>query len=218
MGHSFGHAVLSDWADKADDDPEFAVFKQCGFWTHDEAAILYHCARQLKGKWVEIGGHTGWTAAHILAGEAESVVSIDPLYPPSWKSQHFFQRFRENLTNCGTFDQSIAWGGTSQQFLQCWPPGQQFDGAVIDGSHIEPDPQNDAKGLLPLMKDRCVVLLHDALGRPVQEASQILVDQGFNQKFYYTPHGVIVCWRGDFTPPEHVPDPEVNRQIMDRLK
>ncbi len=47
MPHSQGHDVTTHFSDKADDDPVFGIYKQCGFWTHDEAAILYNVANKI---------------------------------------------------------------------------------------------------------------------------------------------------------------------------
>jgi hypothetical protein len=46
-------------------DPDF--LPNCGFWTHDEAALLYTIANSVpRGTWVDIGARLGWTAAHVL--------------------------------------------------------------------------------------------------------------------------------------------------------
>jgi hypothetical protein len=59
MPHSFGHDVPSDWGDKADDDPVFGLYKKCGMWTHDEAAILFNVAAAawtFQGMWARTPG------------------------------------------------------------------------------------------------------------------------------------------------------------------
>ncbi len=58
-------------------------------------------------------------------------------------------------------------------------------------------------------------MLHDGVGRPVQEAVQWLMANGFKARAYFSPHLVFCCWRGDFVPPDHEPDPEVKRQLLD---
>jgi len=60
MAHSFGHDVPRDWADKSDDDPVFGIWKRCGFWTHDEAAILYNVAQRVNGFWLDMGIESVW--------------------------------------------------------------------------------------------------------------------------------------------------------------
>ena len=58
-------------------------------------------------------------------------------------------------------------------------------------------------------------MLHDGVGKPVQEAVEWLMANGFKARAYFTPHLVFCCWRGDFAPPDHIPDPEVKRQLLD---
>ena len=67
LPYSKGVLIGSDFSDKAKTDPVFGVFKNCGFWTLEEAKILFSVARSIGGYWLEIGGLTGWTAAHLAA-------------------------------------------------------------------------------------------------------------------------------------------------------
>ena len=54
-------------------------YPDCGFWTHAEAAILYHVARAIGGDWADISAHTGWTACHRAAAGCR-VTAVDNLY------------------------------------------------------------------------------------------------------------------------------------------
>ena len=208
MGHSFGHDVPSDWADKADNDPVFGIYKRCGFWTHDEAAILYNVAKIIKGWWLDIGCHTGWTSAHIAAGA--HVECIHPML----SVRGFVDRWADDLSHC--------WDGitaghymTSNEFFTYVDPDKLYDGFCIDGDHEPGAPLQDAQNAAAHLAPTGVIMFHDGVGRPVREAVQWLMEWGFKARAYFTPHLVFCCWRGDFTPPDHMGDPEVKRQILD---
>lgn len=222
MPHSYGHDVLSDWADKADDDPVFGIFKQCGMWTIDEAAILYNIAKQVGGAWVDIGSHTGWTAAHLLSAGCWRVAAVDPMY----KVQEFAKRALDNLkTPTGALGYVLLCDTKSDRFFASPPvpaPGfslidQGYNGVVIDGDHDTPHPLQDAQNAHKYLAADGVILLHDAIGEPVQEGVLWLIDHGYKCKVYSTPHVVACCWRGDFVPPEHVPDPFVASSVRQYL-
>jgi predicted O-methyltransferase YrrM len=207
MGHSFGHDVPSDWGDKADDDPVFGIYKRCGFWTHDEAAILYNVARQLApGRALDIGAHTGWTTQH-LAQAGLQTIGIDPMYGV----QEFHRRARDNaVMSCALTHR------TSQEYFAAILDNQmKFRVIVIDGDHSEGKPLEDAISAEKHLAQTGVIIFHDGVGRPVQEAVQYLMAHGFKCRAYFTPHLVFCCWRGDFVPPDHVPDPKVNNALLD---
>jgi SAM-dependent methyltransferase len=219
MAHSFGVPVISDWADKADDDPVFGVFKQCGFWTMAEAAILYEAARQLQGDWLDIGGHTGWTAAHIIAAGNPRVDLLDPMYG----NEEFLDRTLQNLRAAfGRDGGGICLSQTSDEFFAFMLEGGALEddlcvGIVIDGDHDRPHPLQDAQNAAEFLRPTGVIMLHDAVGGPVQDAVAWLLDNGFQAKVYLTPHVVACCWRGDFTPPDYQPDSLVRHALQTTL-
>jgi predicted O-methyltransferase YrrM len=202
MPHSMGHDVISDFADKADDDSVFGIFKQCGFWTHDEAAILYNVAKSIGGLWLDIGGLTGWTAAHLAAAGC-SVVSVDPMY----KNYAFEERTLENLLSAGCCLRVGLWPGTSDEFFLAYD--KSFDGIVIDGDHVAPQPLSDAINAVERVTGCGVILVHDATHKAAQDGYHYLAEQGWTIKLYHTPHVVALCYRGGFVPPKHVPDPRI---------
>jgi hypothetical protein len=202
MPHSMGHLVASDWADKSDDDP-FAIYKNCGLMCRDEAAILYNVALACGGEWCDIGAHTGWTSAHIAAAHC-SVDAVDPML----RLQGFADRFEENMEHCWTFLDEYH-GKTSEDFF-AFPPAGKFAGFCVDGDHEPGKPLEDAQNAYKHLADTGVIVFHDGLGKPVREAVTWLMDQGMKARCYWTPHLVFVCWRGDFTPPEHEPDKRID--------
>jgi len=194
MPHSRGHDVISDREH----------FPDCGFFTHDEAAILYHIASQLWGTWLDIGGHTGWTAAH-LAAASDAVVAVDPMY-----ADHKFRaRTEENLANVNVLEDVSLFAGTSEEFFDT-VERKQFCGVVIDGDHEPPAPLNDAIGAERLLLTPGAVVIHDFSASPTWKAAKYLIDCGFRFRVYNTPHMLCVCWRGAFEPPNHQPDPRLD--------
>lgn len=204
MGHSFGHTVYSDWADKPSHDPIWQQFKECGFWTRDEAAILYHVAKQFPGRWLDIGSHTGWTAAHILAAGASDVYGVDPAY----NMVGFTERAQAQAPHL------IPCPFTSHKFFSNTLHRPGFSGIVIDGSHEDDEPFRDAVKAASRLATLGVILFHDFVGKPVQDAVEYLIARrGFTCRLYLTPHVVAVCYRhfhgepeGGFIPPIHLPE------------
>jgi hypothetical protein len=212
MGQSFGHDVISDWADKPDDDPFFGIYRQCGFWTHDEAAILYHVAKVVGGRWADIGGHTGWTAAHIALAGTDHVDVVEPMYVHmEWR-----ERLVGNLTRSGLLEGQGLFDLHAERSDEFWPKRypESFDGVVIDGDHGAPRPLEDALAAARVLKPRGVAMFHDATGGPVQDAVRAMRDLGFTVTPYATPHLVVACHRGDIALPEHVPGPGMAKHMQ----
>ncbi len=190
-----GHDVLGD----NDFEPD------CGYITHDEAAILFHVSRTFPGEWLEIGSHTGWSAAHI-ALSGNTVTAIDPQF----SKVAFFLRTYGNLKAAEVADRIRLFAGTAESFFQ-EEPNSKFMGAFIDGDHGSPGPLNDAKEVLPHLQEDAVVIFHDFTGWPIREGTSYLVQRGFRFHVYNTPQMIAVCYRGKFVElPQHVPDPTIN--------
>lgn len=204
MPHSFGHSVPSDWADKADDDPVFGLYKRCGLWTHDEAAILYNVAKQIGGTWLDIGSHSGWTTAQMLAAGCD-VVAVDPIM---WLKEGV-ERFEQNTYCWWSHVVGQSCEKSDSFFLYGVHGGEQYNGVCVDGCHEPGQPLRDALNAANRLTDTGVIIFHDFIGRPVREAVEWLMGQGFKARVYFTPHMIGLCWRGDFTPPDHVPDPNL---------
>lgn len=209
---SLGHDVPSD----SDFGPD------CGFMTHDEAAILWAVANAVKGKfWLDIGSRLGWTTAHILSGGVEYVEAVDPEY--AFSNSHgtsFWDRTLENLTRCGFMPETGIRVGFSAMksdlFFDGWfplddsGPFRIYSGACIDGDHDAPQPLKDAQNSLARLAPAGVIVFHDFWGRPIREGVEFLLNAGLKCRVYDTPNGMAVCWRGEFTPPDHVPDPAID--------
>lgn len=233
MLHSFGVDVASDWADKADDDPVFGLYKRCGLWTMDEVQILHECARRMPpGYWLDIGCHTGWTTLHIALAHGQLgkrgparmdnldcsyVVYIDPMLAVD----EFHQRFRDNMPAHPDGTRHWTPGSpsplTSSEYFASYSSSlPSFSGVCIDGDHSPGKPLEDAINSVKHLAERGVILFHDCTGRPVHEAVEYCISQGFSCKAYPTVHGVAACWRGDFMPPDFTMDPRCE-PVVDRL-
>lgn len=204
MGHSQGHLVASDWADQDASGP-YAFYKNCGLWTRDEASILMETALRTGGEWVDIGAHTGWTSKHINWGTNREVICIDPML----KESAFHERFFDNTG----FPWAWAHFGTSEEFFTDYsysPEAMTWRGFCIDGDHEPGEPLKDAQNALKHLAPSGTIILHDGLGAPVREAVTFLLNNGFRARMYKTPHVVFCCWRGDFSPVDHVSDPRID--------
>ncbi len=200
---TMGHDGLSD----PDFDPN------CGFLTHDEAAILYAIARAVPGPWIDIGSRTGWTTAHIAAA-GNPVCAVDP----ELTQDRFYDRWESNLRAAGVLRLASAWATTSAEFfLVAW--NGRASGVMIDGNHDAPFPLEDARAALDVLADPGVIVFHDVLGRPIQDAVEFLIRAGLSCRVYSTPRMMAACWRGDLAMPAHVPDPAIDwAEIRKRLE
>lgn len=177
----------------APSDPDFEP--GCTYWTHDEAAILFSVAKQVQGHWVDVGSRYGWTGAHLIAA-GNSVTLVDPIY----RHQAHTERMENNLYE--------PWEHVREVMASDFDSADCIlsEGAVIDGNHDSPFPLRDAAGAASIAR---VIMLHDFWGKPIRDAANWLLDQGWNCRVYWTPNGVACLWRGlsDFAPPDHVCDP-----------
>lgn len=208
-----GHDVLSDFADRPVGDPVLGLYKNCGFWTHDEAAILFNVASLVPGAWIDIGCHTMWTSAHLAAAGCD-VLAIDPMLHVEefrLRAQENKRSFREPIEPFTGRINAIA--GTSKvvvPLVMDVPDVIRVRGIVIDGDHEDLNVTEDAELARKYLADKGFVLFHDFIGRPVRRAVEHLMYSGFKCKIYWTPHMVACCWRGELTPPDHIRDPLIN--------
>ena len=201
---AFAHAVSEPYGCGHDVMHDRDFQPGCGFMGHDEAAILYHIASAVGGDWIEIGTHTGWSAAHVALG-ASSVAGIDP----QLSKPDFWARTNENLTAAGVRERVALWPMISAEYFTGYANGRA-DGVVIDGDHTAPAPLQDAQRALKVLKPRGAIVFHDCVGQSVFDGVHHLIDNGFKFRVYNTPQMLTVCWRGDVEMPFHVPDPAIN--------
>jgi predicted O-methyltransferase YrrM len=203
MPHSLGQPVLSDWADMPDDHA-LKLYKNCGFLNRDEAAILYQCAKQIGGLWLDIGAHTGWTALHMAAAGAH-VVALEPMFA----NDEFRVRAQRNIDRARMYNKILLKPVTSRMYFEHSTEG--FDGVMIDGDHCWMNPLQDAVWAFKHLMPRGVILLHDFIGGPVREATKYLMCEGMKCRIYCASSQLLaVCWQGDFTPPDYTPDSSID--------
>jgi hypothetical protein len=202
MHYSMGVEIGSDFTDKPEGDPLRWQHENVGFWSQGEAKLLRQIASQFDGHWLDIGAHTGWTAAHIAKWGHTHVTSIEPMF----MDYLFYERFVENLQDEISQALVMPFPGTSDLFFNQWgdDPARKFAGACIDGDHDKPHPLRDAVHCLDRLEDRGVIVLHDFRGPGPWDAGEYLAEQGMQYKVYGSVHMVGVFWRGDFTPPAEI--------------
>ncbi len=211
LPHSFGVPVPVEWQDKADDDPVFGIFKKCGCWVDDEREILSACMAQCLGKLtLDIGCNVGLTSKTMNWSTNAQVDCIDPMLG----NLEFARRFFDNTG----FPHDWTYPSTSDAFFEELEPHIHYAGVAIDGDHEPESPLRDAQNAATHLEESGCILLHDTLGAPVQVAVTWLLDHDFRAAVYETVHVVTVAYRGNFTPPEFVPDPRVVEQnVLARL-
>lgn len=196
-------------------DPDFEP--GCGFMELDDIAILYNTFQQIPGKTVvDIGARFGWTAKAIHQATGACVVCVDPILKFGTPER---QRFDDNLGDTGR--RVIVSAEVSQRFfLDCHMEHShvRYSGFVIDGNHDDQEPLNDCIGAVSLAAEDAIILLHDGRGKPIYDAATWLMDQGWKCRFYYTPAGMFVCWRGfdGWEPPIHLEDSALDIAGMER--
>jgi len=218
-GFTLHSPVLQNCGHDCPSDPDFDP--GCTFMTEDEIAILYatlHGPHLNRKTTVEIGSRFGWTAKAINGATGGCVLCVDPILKYGSPEQ---QRFKENLGPA--FGSVIAIPRTSEVFFRdrhLESTRSHYSAFVIDGNHEDIQPTNDCKGALSLATEDCIVILHDARGLPVCRAAEFLMEQGFRVRFYVTPNGVFVAWRGfeGWEPPAHDPDPKLVEPIMRQMR
>lgn len=193
----------------APSDPDFEP--ECTYWTHDEAAILYNIAKDIKGDWVDIGARFGWTTATLVEAGCD-VSAVDTHLCIEARRM----RLEQNLAQYLNGDEECSYLPSMEFLKAAQRIGQSFNGFVIDANHDAPEPCNDAFYSFAVARRDCVMMFHDTWGSPIREGVQCLMEMGFNCRMYDTPNGVACLWRGlgNWKPPDHTPDPKVDWSEM----
>lgn len=186
-------------------------FPLMGFLNRDEAILLHNIALQFEGKRaLEIGSWLGWSTAHLaLAGVTVDV--IDPAHADA-----AFRAIVENsLAHCGALDRVYLTGSRSPEGIG--ELGRKWSLFFIDGDHEGASPLRDTLECLHYAEDDCAFVFHDLASPDVAAGVLALRERGFHTIVYQTAQIMAMAWRGDITPVEHIPDPEVTWQIPQHL-
>lgn len=165
----------------------------CGYVSLEEAELLHDWAALYPGVWLEIGAHTGWSGAHIAASGVE-LIAVEPQFATT----AFRRRTLENWERAGVLDRITPIAATSAEFLTVCTGS--FAGVFVDGDHDTGAPLRDAQMAMPHLADKAVILFHDAVGQPVEEAIDWVEAQGFLVDRYPTMAKLTACWRGGDPP------------------
>lgn len=163
----------------------------CGYIAQDEANTLYRMACEYPGLWLEIGTHTGWSAAHIaLAGN--NVITLDPALGDD---PRMMARARENLERAGVKDLVAIEPIKSDEWFGRHPVQSSFAGVFIDGNHDSPHPANDAKNAIRSLQRRGCIVFHDGAGQPIKDGVELCRAAGFSVEVHHTQQSLTVCRR-----------------------
>ncbi|WP_019501581.1 class I SAM-dependent methyltransferase [Pseudanabaena sp. PCC 6802] len=192
-----------------------------GFLSRDEAHILYNNALQFAGKRaLEIGCWMGWSACHLaLAGVNLDV--IDPLLSRSPNQESTIGSLESASKTFGTFGKEVTlMAGYSPQKVDELAAQKQRRWSLIfiDGNHDAPYPLNDAITCEKYAEPDAMILFHDLASPDVAQGLDYLRDRGWNTMIYQTMQIMGVAWRGNVTPVEHIPDPNVDWQMPEHLR
>lgn len=190
--------------------------KHIGVLSVDEGVVLYNAALPFRGKRaLEIGCHLGFSTAHL----AFAGVELDVIDPALGMPDH-----RDAVVH--TLETSAP--GSSYRLHAGFSPGivetvfranggEPWDFAFIDGLHDGDAPANDAKAVEPLMAATAAVMFHDLACPDVYAGLSHFAEAGWNTRIYETMQIMGIAWRGDYTPPEHVPDPRASIADVEHL-
>jgi predicted O-methyltransferase YrrM len=156
----------------------------CGYMSYKEIDLLENTVSKIKGKWLEIGSHTGWSGAHI-AKNCNEVYLVDPQY----NLEKFRERTIDNLKNAEVFDKCKLFStdkffDTNREF---------FDGIVIDGNHDAPYPLLDAISADKFVNVGGYIFFHDYNGQPIKDGVNYLKQKGYEVETHNTINGIAIC-------------------------
>ncbi len=187
----------------------------CGFLNRDEAHILYNTALKFPGaSALEVGCFMGWSACHLAVGGVKLDI-IDPfLGNPAIR-----QSVSDSLASAAVLSEVTLHAASSPAAVHALGrQGKRWSLIFIDGDHEFPAPVRDAVACEPYATSDAAILFHDVNAPAVAEAVYFLRDRGWNTRLYHTAQIMAVCWRGDFVPVEHIPDPEAAWPVPQHLK
>jgi glycosyltransferase involved in cell wall biosynthesis len=186
-----------------------------GFMNRDEATLLHNIALRFRGQpALEIGSWLGWSTCHIaLAGVEVDVID------PAHADPEFRAIVEESLARCGVSGRVNLTGGRSPDDIGSLAAarGGKWSLFIVDGDHEGAAPVEDTAACLPYAADSCAFVFHDLASPDVAAALKYLEGEGFQVLVYQTAQIMGLAWRGDVTPVEHTPDPEVVWQLPHHL-
>lgn len=176
-----------------------------GVLSADEGAVLYNAALAFKGKrGLEIGCHMAFSTAHLL----EAGLDLDVVDPALGDTAHL-AAVNDNLGHAVPDNQPRLHAGFSPSIVSLVhsaKPGTKWSFAFIDGLHDGTAPLDDAQAVEQFMAETAAVMFHDLTCPDVAQGLAYYADMGWQTKIYETMQVMGIAWRGDYTPPIHIPD------------
>lgn len=187
-----------------------------GVLSVDEGALLYNAALPFCGKrGLEIGCHTGFSTAHLAAAGLRLDV-IDPVLG----NPAGLATVQESLNRAVPGHEVRLHAGFSPGIVALVhgaKPRTPWSFAFIDGLHDGEAPVSDARAVEPFMAKTAAVMFHDLTCPDVAMGLRHYRDAGWQTRIYDTMQVMGLAWRGDYTPPDHVPDPVASSATLDHL-
>ncbi len=191
-----------------------------GFLSRDEAHILYNTALQFAGKKaLEIGCWLGWSACHLALAGVELDV-IDPLLEREDIRQSVIDSIQGALNASGVQTSVKLVPGYSPQRVEQLAKefNRKWSLIFIDGEHGAPGPLNDAIACEQLAEEDAIILFHDLAAPAVAKGLDYLKQRGWHTVVYQTMQIMGAAWRGNVTPVQHQPDPNISWQLPTHLQ
>ncbi|MEY8120390.1 TylF/MycF/NovP-related O-methyltransferase [Falsihalocynthiibacter sp. BN13B15] len=196
--------------DKRSEKPNIGVLSV------DEGAILYNAALPFEGKrGLEIGCHLAFSTAHLL----KAGLDLDVIDPALGNAVHL-EAVQDNLNHSVPDNQPRLHAGFSPgivNLVHSALPLTKWSFAFIDGLHDGSAPLDDACTVEPLMASTAAVMFHDLTCPDVARGLQYYANAGWQTKIYETMQVMGIAWRGDYLPPEHIPDAGTSVSGMEHL-
>gem|GEM_PF-1356481 len=182
-----------------------------GFVSREEALLIHNVAKLFAGKpALEIGCWMGWSACHLALGGVDLDV-VDPLFA----EPDVLNSVRASLQAAGVADRCSLHTGASPSAVHdiAARDGKRWSLVFIDGDHSAPHPLDDTIAAEQYAAADAIMLFHDLAFPDVAHAMDYLRAKGWQTMICLTMQIMGVAWRGNVTPPRHIPDPNVTWHV-----
>jgi hypothetical protein len=187
-----------------------------GILSLDEAVLLHAAALPFQGqRGLEIGCHLGFSTAHLV----KAGLVLDVIDPMLGVSSHFHNvsTTLQQSTPEGTWYLHAGFSPMLVETVSKAGDNEPWSFAFIDGLHESGAPTADAKAVAPFMASTAAVMFHDLACPDVANGLRTLAEAGWNTRVYETMQIMGIAWRGNYTPPNHIPDPACNTEELPHL-
>jgi len=187
-----------------------------GVLSVDEGAVLLACAAPFKGmRGLEIGCHLAFSTAHLL----KAGLDLDVIDPALGDANHLaaVQDSLKRAAPDGAARLNAGFSPNIVNLVQGHAPKTPWSFAFIDGLHDGTAPLDDARAVEPNMAETAAVMFHDLTCPDVAAGLRHYAEAGWKTRIYETMQVMGIAWRGDYSPPDHIPDPAAKTRDIDHL-